>query len=122
MKERLLWQTAAIVVGFVIDFFVGDPYSIPHPVVAIGRLISFLDRKLRRGNSNPKDVGRGALTVILVALISTAVPALLLEGAWRLHPILYFILNSVMCWQICRFPARQWGQVPSQICDSQETL
>ncbi len=100
MKERLLWQTAAIVVGFVIDFFVGDPYSIPHPVVAIGRLISFLDRKLRRGNSNPKDVGRGVLTVILVAFVSTAVPLLLLEGAWLLHPAAYFAVNCVMCWQI----------------------
>ncbi len=100
MKERLLLQTAAIFAGFLIDFFVGDPYSIPHPVVAIGRLISFLDRKLRRGNSNPKDVGRGVLTVILVAFVSTAVPLLLLEGAWLLHPAAYFAVNCVMCWQI----------------------
>ncbi|MCR5683439.1 MAG: adenosylcobinamide-phosphate synthase CbiB [Clostridiales bacterium] len=100
MKERLIVQTAALCLGFLIDFFVGDPYSIPHPVVAIGKLISFFDRKLRRGNSNPKDVGRGVLTVILVALISTAVPALFLEGAWRLHPILYLVLDSIMCWQI----------------------
>ncbi len=54
MKERILWQTAALCLGFLIDFFVGDPYSIPHPVVAIGKWISFFDRKLRRGNSNPK--------------------------------------------------------------------
>ncbi|MBR5366661.1 MAG: cobalamin biosynthesis protein CobD [Clostridia bacterium] len=100
MKERLIVQTAALCLGFLIDFFVGDPYSIPHPIVAIGKLISFFDRKLRRGNSNPKDVGRGVLTVILVALISTAVPALFLEGAWRLHPILYLVLDSIMCWQI----------------------
>ena len=100
MRERILWQTAALVCGFIIDFFVGDPYSIPHPVVAIGKWISFFDRKLRRGNSNPKDVGRGALTVILVALLSTLPPALLLDLAWHLHPILYFVLNSVMCWQI----------------------
>ncbi|MBQ2545633.1 MAG: cobalamin biosynthesis protein CobD [Clostridia bacterium] len=100
MRERILWQTAALVCGFIIDFFVGDPYSIPHPVVAIGKWISFFDRRLRRGNSNPKDVGRGALTVILVALLSTLPPALLLDLAWHLHPILYFVLNSVMCWQI----------------------
>ena len=100
MKERILIQTAAIFAGFVIDFFLGDPYSIPHPVVGIGKWISFFDRKLRRGNSNPKDVGRGALTVILVALISTGVPALVLEGAWLLHPAAYFAVNCVMCWQI----------------------
>ena len=100
MKERILMQSAALCLGFVIDFIVGDPYSIPHPVVAIGKWISFFDRKLRRGNSNPKDVGRGALTVVLVALLSTLPPALLLEGAWRLHPVVYLILNAVMCWQI----------------------
>ena len=100
MKERLLLQTAAIFAGFLIDFFVGDPYSIPHPVVGIGKWISFFDRKLRRGNSNPKDVGRGALTVVLVALISTVVPALVLELSWRLHPAAYFAVNAIMCWQI----------------------
>lgn len=100
MKERLLLQTAAIFAGFLIDFFVGDPYSIPHPVVGIGKWISFFDRKLRRGNSNPKDVGRGVLTVILVALISTGVPALVLELSWRLHPAAYFAVNAIMCWQI----------------------
>ena len=100
MKERILLQTAALCLGFLIDFFVGDPYSIPHPVVAIGKLISFLDRKLRRGNSNPKDIGRGICTVILVTVISTGIPVLLLEGAWRLHPIVYLVLDSIMCWQI----------------------
>ncbi|MBQ5356193.1 MAG: cobalamin biosynthesis protein CobD [Clostridia bacterium] len=100
MKERLLLQTAAIFAGFLIDFFVGDPYSIPHPVVGIGKWISFFDRKLRRGNSNPKDLGRGALTVVLVALISTVVPALVLELSWRLHPAAYFAVNAIMCWQI----------------------
>ena len=100
MKERLLIQTAAILAGFIIDFFVGDPYAIPHPVVGIGKWISFFDRKLRRGNSNPNDVGRGALTVVLVALISTGIPALVLALAWRLHPAAYFVVNAVMCWQI----------------------
>ena len=100
MPERLIWQTAAIAAGFLIDFIVGDPYSIPHPVVAIGKLIDFFDRRLRRGNSNPADIGRGALTVVSVALVSTAVPALLLWAAWLVHPVVYFVLSSIMCWQI----------------------
>ena len=100
MHERLLIQTAALAAGFLIDFFAGDPYSIPHPVVAIGKLISFFDHRLRRGNSNPDDVGRGALTVVLVALISATVPALVLWAAWLVHPIIYFVICSVMCWQI----------------------
>ena len=45
MRELILLQTAALVVGFIIDCFVGDPYRIPHPVVGIGKWISFFDRK-----------------------------------------------------------------------------
>lgn len=100
MTEWLVLQTMALVVGFMIDFFVGDPYCIPHPVIGIGKWISFFDKKLRRGNSNPKDVSRGAITVIFVALISTVVPAVVLLVAWCIHPIVYFLINSIMCWQI----------------------
>ena len=100
MTEWLILQTAALAVGFIIDCFVGDPYCIPHPVVGIGKLISFFDKKLRRGNSNPKDVSRGALTVVFVAAISTLIPALVLFFAWQIHPIAYFAVNSIMCWQI----------------------
>ena len=100
MTEWLILQTAAMVVGFIIDCFMGDPYCIPHPVVGIGKWISFFEKKLRRGNSNPKDVSRGVITVILVAAISTIIPALVLLLAWLIHPILYFVINSIMCWQI----------------------
>lgn len=100
MNEWFFLQTAALVTGFIIDFFVGDPYCIPHPVVGIGKWISFFDRKLRRGNSNPKDILRGAITVIFVVAISAIVPALILYAAWILHPMMYFAVNSIMCWQI----------------------
>ena len=100
LAELITLQTAAVILGFVIDFFVGDPYCLPHPVVGIGKWISFFDRHLRRGNSNPKDISRGVVTVILVALISTVIPAAVLAAAWMIHPIAYFAVNSIMCWQL----------------------
>ena len=100
MTDLLIWQTASIAVGFLLDFIIGDPYKIPHPVMGIGKWISFFDKKLRRGNSNPKDVSRGAMTVVIVILLSVLPPALLLAGAWILHPVVYFALNSVMCGQL----------------------
>ena len=100
MKEFLILQTAAIAAGFIIDFFVGDPHFIPHPVAGIGKLISFFDRHLRRGNSNPDDFSRGVITVILTAFISTAVPALILWGAWAIHPLVFFGISCIMCWQV----------------------
>lgn len=93
-------QTAAIIAGFVLDFFIGDPYNLPHPIVAIGKLIAFLDKKLRKGGEDRGDIMRGALTAVIVVTVSTGVPALLLELAWRLHPAVFFILNSIMCFQL----------------------
>ena len=100
MTERFLIQTAAIVTGFILDYFIGDPYSMPHPIVAIGKIIAFLDRKLRRGNGDKGDIARGALTAVIVIVISTGVPALVLELMWRIHPIAFFIVSSVMCFQM----------------------
>lgn len=100
MNDRFVLQTLAILTGFVIDWFIGDPYSLPHPIVGIGKLIAFLDRKLRVGNGDKRDILRGALTAVIVVLVSTAVPALVLELMWRIHPAAYFAVSSVMCFQM----------------------
>ncbi len=100
MGKWLLLQTAAIALGFLLDCLIGDPHRLPHPVVYIGKCIAFFDRKLRRGDNHPKDIGRGALTVVCVVLISTAVPALALFGAWKIHPAVYFAVDSLMCGQL----------------------
>ncbi len=98
MAELVLYDSLAVAVGFLIDFVLGDPHCIPHPVAAMGRLIAICERCLRRGGRG--DIWRGAVTVLTVALASTAVPVLLLVLAWRVHPLLYLLLDSVMCWQL----------------------
>ncbi len=100
MTELILLQTAAIAVGFLIDFFVGDPYCIPHPVVGIGKLISFFDKKLRHGDNDRRGISRGVITVIAVVLLSTMVPALLLFVLWKLSHWAFFAVECIMCWQI----------------------
>ena len=100
MAELLLYQTSAIVIGFILDFFVGDPHAIPHPVVAIGKLISFLDSRLRIGRGDKRDIPRGTWTVLIVTVISIAVPSFILLIMWKIHPIVYLVVNSIMCAQI----------------------
>ncbi len=98
MGEFLFWQSLALLIGFTVDFFVGDPRSLPHPVVGIGKLISLIEKHLRRGNEG--DLTRGVLTVVIVAGLSTLLPAALLILAWKISPYLYLALESVMCWQL----------------------
>lgn len=97
-----MYHLTALFLGFFIDLLLGDPHGIPHPVVWIGKLISAVEKLVRR--IFPKTVRgenlAGGVLWIAVAGISTAVPALLLHAAYRLHPAAGLVLESVMCWQI----------------------
>lgn len=98
LKRSLL----ALVVGFVIDLFLGDPHSIPHPVVAIGRLVSFLEKLLRRifpKTELGEKIAGGVLWVAVVS-VSWAVPAFILWAGEKVSSWLSLVLESVMCWQI----------------------
>ena len=92
----------ALLIGFGIDLLVGDPHSIPHPVVWIGRLIAFLEKHLRRVFPATVTGERiaGGLLWLIVAVVSTLLPLLLLWGAHCISPWLRLCLESIMCWQI----------------------
>ena len=92
----------ALVLGFCIDLIFGDPHSIPHPVVLIGRLISAMEKLVRK--IFPKTVRgenvAGGVLWLLVVLISTAVPLGILYLGYKISPWLGLALESIMCWQI----------------------
>ena len=37
----------AIVCGFLLDLAIGDPHGWPHPIILIGNLISWLEKRVR---------------------------------------------------------------------------
>lgn len=37
-----------VLIGFCLDAVIGDPYTVPHPVRAIGKMIAALERRLRK--------------------------------------------------------------------------
>lgn len=91
----------ALIIGFAADLAVGDPLRLPHPVQAIGWLISRLERLLRRifpKTKNGELIGGGVLAVCVSGL-SFAVPLLLLwlASLWSKWAVL--ALQSIMCWQ-----------------------
>ena len=91
-----------LLAGCLLDLLIGDPHSIPHPVTAIGKLISILEGLLRRIFPKTPSGERmaGGLLWILAVLISTVIPTLLLWGCERLSPVLSFAAESIMCGQI----------------------
>lgn len=96
------WSLLALVLGYGIDLAVGDPHGIPHPVAAMGKLISWLEVRLRRvlpGTDTDEKIAGGLLWLV-VALSSAAAPALVLWLCHLVSPWLRLAAESVMCWQI----------------------
>ena len=93
---------AAIIAGFILDLIFGDPHWLPHPICLIGNLIGFIEGNLRpklTPNKNALLLG-GALMVIIVLVISFAVPMAILLAAGMVSPWLAFALETLMCYQI----------------------
>ena len=96
MRELILWNTGAIVFGFLLDALVGDPQGWPHLVRLYGALISALEKRLYPMKN--RRLGGAILTAVTV-LVGTAVPALLLWLAGLVSPWLRLALGAVLCWQ-----------------------
>ena len=96
------WSLMALVIGFIIDYFLGDPHGFPHPIVLIGRVISALEKSLRRlfPSTPGGERAAGAVLWVLTAGLSAAVPALVLLLCHQVSPWLRLAVESFMCWQI----------------------
>ncbi len=93
---------AAIVVGFIIDCFVGDPAVIPHPVTFIGRLISLLEKLLRKAfpKTDRGEFSAGLLMAVVVVLVTGGVVFGILFVCRVINIWLYFAVCCIMSWQI----------------------
>jgi adenosylcobinamide-phosphate synthase len=87
-----------ILLAVIIDWLIGDPYWVPHPIIYIGKFISFLEkqgRKLYKTNVGIKIFG--GFIVIIVASVSFIIPFIILKLLISI-PWLYHILNVIIIW------------------------
>lgn len=91
-----------LLIGFCLDLLIGDPHEIPHPVVRIGRLISFLEKMLR--TVFPKtavgEKAAGFTLWVMTAAVSAAIPWGILYICGKISLWLKIAVESIMCWQI----------------------
>jgi adenosylcobinamide-phosphate synthase len=80
----------------LLDWLLGDPRRFPHPVVYIGRLIVFLEPRLRRGVRS--ELFGGLLLLMLTVASTATAAALLLHGAYALHPAVGFVVATTLSW------------------------
>ena len=102
----MLLTLGAILAGFLVDCVLGDPVSLPHPVIFIGKMISRMEKLLRRlFPKTPKgELAAGVVLAVCVPLITAAVTVLILWLCRLVSVWLWFGVCTVMCWQI--FAAR----------------
>ena len=91
----------AVVCGFILDCFLGDPSWMPHPVVYMGKVITWAEKFLRaRFPKTPKGEFRAGVCLAaglpLGTLLVTCGICLL---AGRLHRLAGFAVQTLWCWQ-----------------------
>lgn len=105
-------------IGMILDWILGDPVWLYHPVRIIGKWISFLEKVLRKfagdqeGNEKKLLIAGGILW-ILVILASAAVPMGILYLAEKISPCAAFVLECFWCYQL--LAARSLGKESKKV-------
>lgn len=91
----------AVFCGFCMDLLLGDPACVPHPVVLMGRAITFLEQQLRAALPDTKK-GRlwgGRILAAVLPLCTLGFSDVVCFFAARLHPACGFAVQLIWCWQ-----------------------
>ena len=94
---KILIAVIPLLAGFLLDCLLGDPYSLPHPIRLIGRLISSLEKWVRCRFSSRLVLG-GVVMSIIILLTSTLIPLEFLVLCYKLNVWLGVVLESVLCY------------------------
>lgn len=92
---------AAAVLGFLLDLLLGDPAWMPHPVVLMGRCITWLETGLRRifPASSRGELAAGAVLAVLLPAGTLLVSGGVLCGLGMVHPALRLGMEILWSWQ-----------------------
>ena len=99
MKHELF---CAMLLGFLLDCLLGDPRAIPHPVVCMGKLISWLEKAFRALFPKTRlgeNLAGGCIWLVTVA-VSFLISWGLLKLAGMVSPWLRLLLQAIFCWQV----------------------
>jgi adenosylcobinamide-phosphate synthase len=85
-----------LLTAILLDLLLGDPRWLPHPVVGIGRLVSFLERGVRR--VVPHERSGGILLLAVTVGFAYLVAFVLLKGAYAMDPYAGFAVGAFLSW------------------------
>lgn len=92
----------AVITGCFLDFLLGDPRWLWHPVCGIGNLIARLEKALRKwfpkGEKGERMAGR--FLVALVLLVTGGLSGGILLAAYSFSPCIGYVAESIICYQM----------------------
>ena len=96
-----MYLTFAVLLGFLLDWVLGDPRWLPHPVCAFGRLITLTEKALRALlPSTPRgETVAGVLLWFTVCGLSFVVPFGILRWLQSENFWLAFAVETILCYQ-----------------------
>ena len=83
----------ALLIAVVLDWTLGDPAWLPHPIVWFGRMIAFGERHLNKGRHR---MLKGVLTAVLLITLVFAATLLLIHACSLLSPYCAVIVSAVL--------------------------
>lgn len=93
MDIKLLYTLLPLLIGWTADKLFGDPRWLPHPVVAMGKIIAWGEKRLNKGN---KRMMKGALFSTILILSSFLIILFIIKGLDYLSPYLSILFSSVV--------------------------
>lgn len=98
----LKYYASALMAGFLLDLLIGDPRWMYHPVIFIGKTISFFERNIRRifPVTPHGELAGGILLVLLTLVVSGGIPVVILALTGMVHPVLQWSAGAFLCYQL----------------------
>lgn len=99
----------SILIASILDFIIGDPYSFPHPVKLMGRIISFEDSFFRKISNNKNLKLMGLIIVIINISLGFFIPYFTLislkEIKWLYNIINIYLIYTCIASRCLHFEA-----------------
>ena len=86
----------SIYTGYALDLIIGDPYSFPHPVRYIGKLISIVEKQIRKITSSDKGLKIAGFFLWFIVVGATVGITTLVLQLFKFNKLAYFIVNTIL--------------------------
>ncbi len=85
-----------MVIAYLLDLIIGDPYSFPHPVRFIGNLIRFTEGKIRKIFKSKNQLKIGGFLLWIITVGFTSLVTGLILNLLCINNIFYVIIASII--------------------------